>query len=213
MAQAWKPALRKVCGIRRAEDARHAARSGANAIGMIFYPPSPRSIAAEAAGRVASAVPEGVRRVGVFVNERPANIAAVVRRAGLHTVQLHGDESPADCEAVRGVVDGGIEIWKAVRVATGFDGADLGTFDVDAFLLDTAREGSYGGTGETFPWHLAELARPFGRIILSGGLDGSNAADAARIVRPWGIDSSSRLEVRPGVKDPARVEQFLRAVQ
>ena len=212
MAQRWKPALRKVCGIRRAEDARHAARSGANAIGMVFYPPSPRSIAPEEAFRVVSAVPKGVRCVGVFVNERPASIAAVVRQAGLRTVQLHGDENPADCEAVRDAVGVGVEIWKGVRVGTRFDGVDLEGFDVDAFLLDTARDGSYGGTGETFPWHLAELAKPFGRIILSGGLDGSNAAEAVRIVRPWGVDSSSRLEARPGVKDPGRVERFLRAV-
>ena len=213
MAERWKPALRKVCGIRRAEDARHAARHGANAIGMIFYPPSPRSIAPDEAHRVASAVPEGVRRVGVFVNERPANIAAMVRQAQLHTVQLHGDENPPDCDAVRNAIEGGIEIWKGIRVATGFDGSDLEAFDVDAFLLDTARDGSYGGTGEAFPWHLAELAKPFGKVILSGGLDGTNAADAARIVRPWGVDASSRLEARPGVKDPERVERFLRAVQ
>ena len=83
---------------------------------------------------------------------------------------------------------------------------------MDAFLLDTARDGSYGGTGETFPWHLAALAKPYGKIILSGGLDGSNAAEAARIARPWGIDSSSRLESMPGVKDPAKVGSFLRAV-
>lgn len=212
MADGWKPALRKVCGIRRAVDARHAARSGANAIGMIFYPPSPRAIAPAEADRVAAAVPDGVRRVGVFVNERPAAIAATVRQAGLHTVQLHGDENPAECDAVRNAVGRAVEIWKAVRVGTGFDGTALATFDVDAFLLDTARDGSYGGTGEAFPWHLAAFAKPFGKIILSGGLDGSNAADAARIVRPWGVDSSSRLEARPGVKDPERVERFLRAV-
>ena len=212
VANGWKPDLRKVCGVRRVEDARHAARSGANAIGMIFFPPSPRSIPPADAGRGASAVPAGVRRVGVFVNEHPATIAAIVRLAGLHTVQLHGDENPAECDAVRNAVEGGIEIWKAVRVGSEFDGSGLGAFEVDAFLLDTARDGSYGGTGETFPWRLAELAKPFGKIILSGGLDGSNVAEAARIVRPWGVDSSSRLEARAGAKDPAKVERFLRAV-
>ncbi len=212
MSDPWKPALRKVCGIRRPEDARHAALAGANAIGLIFYAPSPRAVTEAEAERIATAVPEGVRRVGVFVGERPATVASMVRLAGLNTVQLHGDESPRECDDVRSAVARGIEVWKAVRVGPGFDGTGLEAFDVDAFLLDTARDGSYGGTGETFPWHLAALAKPHGKIILSGGLDGTNAAEAVRIARPWGIDSSSRLESMPGVKDPAKVGSFLRAV-
>lgn len=208
----WKPVLRKVCGITRAQDARHASRAGANAIGMIFYPPSPRSVTADQAEGLAAAVPDGVRRVGVFVDERPEDIAALVWRAGLHTVQLSGRETAPDCSAVRSLVGRGIEVWKSVRVGPGFDASGLDAFDADAFLLDTARSGSFGGTGAVFPWELARLVKPFGRIIVAGGLDGSNVAEAARTARPWGVDSSSRLEIRPGVKDPAKVESYLRAV-
>lgn len=179
---------------------------------MIFYPPSPRSIAAGQAERLAAAVPKGVRRVGVFVNERPEAIASIARRARLHTVQLSGDETAAGCAAVRDAVGPGVEIWKALRVGAGFDPAAIAAFPLDACLLDTAREGSYGGTGESFPWEMAALAKPFGRIIVAGGLDGGNVAEAVRIAQPWGVDSSSRLEARPGVKDPAKVESYLRAV-
>ena len=212
MAHPRRPKLRKVCGIRRSRDARHAVQAGANAIGLIFYDPSPRAVTPAIAKRVASAVPEGVRRVGVFVNEKPTTVATMVGVAGLDTVQLHGDEGPSECSAIRNAVGADVEIWKAIRVGPGFDGTPLGDYEVDAFLLDTAQAGFYGGTGMVFPWHLAQHARPYGKIVLSGGLDGTNAAEAIRIVRPWGIDSSSRLEISPGVKDHLKVERFLRAV-
>ena len=180
---------------------------------MIFYPPSPRSVTGSQAQQISSAIREGVRRVGVFVNERPAVIQSAIDRAQLTVIQLHGDESAEDCEAVRRAVGDCVEIWKAVRVGHGFDGNELSGFAVDAFLLDTARAGLYGGTGEAFPWHLALRAKRFGKIVLSGGLDGSNVAQAASVVRPWGVDSSSRLEECPGVKDADRVAHYLNAVR
>lgn len=207
------PTVRKVCGITRPADARHAVRAGANAVGMIFYPPSPRSVAESQAQRISSAIQERVRRVGVFVNERPAVIRSAIDRARLTVIQLHGDESAEDCEAVRRAVGDGVEIWKAVRVGQGFDGTELSGFAVDAFLLDTARAGLYGGTGEAFPWHLALRAKRFGKIVLSGGLDGNNVSQAMSLVRPWGVDSSSRLEKRPGVKDADKVARYLDAVR
>ena len=207
--KAWKPCVRKVCGVTRPADAHHAVRSGANAIGLIFYPPSPRAVTVAQARRLTATIPPGVRRVGVFVSERPATIAAAVREARLNVVQLHGKETPEGCDLVRQEVGDGVELWKAVRVGPRFDGSGLSAFDADAFLLDTGREGMYGGTGESFPWDLALHAKRFGRVVLAGGLDGSNVAEAVRAARPWGVDSSSRLESRPGVKDPEKVARYL----
>ena len=205
------PVLRKVCGITRAEDAAHAVRVGANAVGLIFYPPSPRAVTVAQAAKIVSDVPAGVRRVGVFVGESPAKIAAAVQRVPLDVVQLHGGESPDECQAVRRAAGNGTEIWKALQVGPRFDDALLSAFDVDAFLLDTARDGLHGGTGEVFPWQLAVSAKRHGRVIIAGGLDAENVAEAIRIARPWGVDSSSRLEGEPGVKDPERVARFLQA--
>ncbi len=206
-----KPALRKVCGITRAADAARAVGAGATAVGLIFYPQSPRAVTVAQAQAIASEVPRGVRRVGVFVGESPDTIAATMQRVPLDVVQLHGGESPGDCDAVRCAAGSGAEVWKAVRVGPDFDDSPLAEFVVDAFLLDTARKGMYGGTGEVFPWQLAVGAKRHGRIIISGGLDGDNVAEAIRIVQPWGVDSSSRLERQPGVKDPEKVTRFLQA--
>ena len=205
------PVLRKVCGITRAEDAAHAVRVGANAVGLIFYPPSPRAVTVAQAAKIVSDVPAGIRRVGVFVGKSPAKIAAAIQRVPLDVVQLHGGESPDDCQAVRRAAGNGTEIWKAFRVGPQFDDSLLSAFEVDAFLLDTARDGLHGGTGEVFPWQLAVSAQRHGRVIIAGGLDAENVAEAIRIARPWGVDSSSRLEREPGVKDPERVARFLLA--
>ena len=206
-----KPTLRKVCGVTRAVDAVHAVRAGANAVGMVFYPPSPRSVTVEQAEMIVSEVPEGIRRVGVFVGESPDTIIATMQRVPLDVVQLHGSASADDCHAVRRAAGDGAEIWTAVGVGPRFDDSLLSEFAVDAFLLDTARDGLYGGTGEVFPWQLALAAKRHGRIIIAGGLDGENVAEAIRIVRPWGVDSSSRLERQPGIKDPDKVTRFLQA--
>lgn len=209
MSDKSRPALRKVCGITRPEDAAHAVQSGAEAIGMIFYRRSPRAVTVSQAEEVA-AVAGDARRVGVFVNESPEVIAEIAGRVPLQVIQLHGDEGPADCEGVRRAAPT-VAIWKAVRIGPELDIATLSEFSVDAFLLDTARAGAYGGTGETFDWRLALEAKRHGRIVLSGGLDGANVAEAIRVVEPWGVDASSRLEASPGVKDPAKVASFLEA--
>ena len=213
MAEVCQPHLRKVCGVTRPEDAVHAARVGANAIGLIFFPPSPRAVTPEDAREIVEAVPEGVLKVGVFVSESPQSVAETVQRSGLDVAQLHGDETPADCDSVRRAADGGLRIWKAIRVGSELDTARLGEFEVDAFLLDTDKNGRFGGSGTSFAWHLAVPAKRFGKVVLSGGLDGANVADAVRVVQPWGVDASSRLESRPGVKDPRKVESFLAAAQ
>lgn len=213
MPAAYKPALRKVCGVTRPADAEHAILAGANAVGMVFFAQSPRSVSRAAAAQIAGAVPPAVRRVGVFVNAGPEEVAATVREAGLNVAQLHGDESPAECAAVSRALGVGVALWKALRVAADFDAAELEKYAVDAFVLDAAREGAYGGTGETIPWQVAAEAKRYGRIVLAGGLHGGNAAEAVRVARPWGVDASSRLEQRPGVKDPDKVALYLDAVR
>ena len=211
MTDSAQPVVRKVCGITRPADALHAVACGANALGMIFYPGSPRAVSALRAAAIAGGVAGAVRRAGVFVDEDPEIIADTVRAARLNVVQLHGTETPQRCRQVREKLPPGVAVWKAVRVGAGFRASVLADFHVDAFLLDTAKDGSFGGTGETFPWPLALEAKRYGKIVVSGGLDGANVAEAVRKTAPWGVDASSRLESEPGVKDAEKVRAFLAA--
>jgi len=197
----------KICGITRAEDARLAADLGADAIGFVFWPRSPRAVAAEEAGRIAAELPPLVTRVGVFVNAAPEAVQRTVRDVGLDVVQLHGDESAAAYAAV------GARLVKAVRLA---GAADL---DVAALvppnvtvMVDAIDRDWRGGTGERANWTLAsELAcrRP---IWLAGGLTAGNVGEAIRRVRPSAVDVSSGVESAPGVKDRDRLVAFLGAV-
>jgi phosphoribosylanthranilate isomerase len=192
----------KVCGITNAEDAAAAVAGGANAIGFNFFARSPRCLAPEQAAAIAT--PAGVRRVGVFVNEAPARIAEIARIAGLDTVQLHGDETPADYPV-------GIATWKAVRVGEGFDVAPWAGCPAEALLLDGPAGVLYGGAGHAFDWKLAGgLAHP---VVLAGGLDASNVARAIALARPWGVDVCSRIECAPGRKDHQKMNEFLRAAR
>lgn len=225
----------KICGITTVRDAQVAARAGADAIGLVFAAGSPRRVTPEQAARIARALPSSVTPVGVFVNEPPARVAALARRCRLGRLQLHGDETPADCRALRRRT--GLPVVKAVRVA----GADPSTKlraglaaiaryrgAVDAILLDTAAPGrrsgfgerrphhapQRGGTGRTFDWRLAARAKRFGLpIILAGGLRPGTVATAIRQVRPTEVDVSSGVERRPGVKSPVKILAFLRAVK
>jgi phosphoribosylanthranilate isomerase len=192
----------KVCGITNAEDAALACAEGATAIGFNFYPRSARYVAPERAAEIPT-VP-GVRRVGVFVNEPRESVERIARLAGLDVVQLHGDEAPADYPA-------SVTVWKAVRVAENFDAANFLDCPVEALLLDGPAGATYGGSGKSFPWRVA-AACPL-RVILAGGLDGSNVAQAIAEGRPWGVDACSRIESAPGKKDPLKMTEFLAAAR
>ena len=196
----------KICGITRIEDALHAAREGATAIGLNFYPGSPRYVDFGRGAMIAAVAPSHVLKVGIFVDEAPARIIETARAVRLDVVQLHGSESPHDCEVLEP-----LRVWKAFRVGDEFDPHTLADYRCcEALLLDTASlDGSLGGTGSTFPWGLARAAAQYGKIILAGGLDGANVAEAIRVAAPWGVDASSRLERSPGVKDPVKVREFL----
>lgn len=195
----------KICGITRVEDALGAARDGATAIGLNFYPGSPRYVDFGMAAMIRAVLPAAVTKVGIFVDEDPERIRTTAQAVGLDVVQLHGSEVPFDCETLAP-----LRVWKAFRVEAGFDPHVLTQYPCEAFVLDAAGEGPVlGGTGRTFPWGIARAAAQYGRIVVAGGLDAGNVAEAIREAQPWGVDASSRLERSPGVKDPAKVREFV----
>lgn len=189
--------LIKVCGITQAEDAAVAVEAGANALGFNFYGRSPRYVLPERAAEIASAVNGDYLRVGVFVNPSERELRKISEQVSLQVLQLHGDRIPYLPPPYR--------LWRSV--GPGHTGTDS---KFEAYLLDTPSQG-FGGSGETFPWQLAS-SFPH-RFILAGGLDAHNVAEAIATARPWGVDACSRLESRPGRKDPQRVREFVRVAQ
>jgi phosphoribosylanthranilate isomerase len=190
----------KICGITNQEDATAAVEGGATALGFNFYPRSPRYIAPAAAAAILS--PAGVRRVGVFVNEKRGQVEEIARVARLDVAQLHGDETLAHYPAT-------LPVWKALRVDNAFDIALYQNDPAEALLLDSAAGTVYGGSGRTFDWSL--IRQTTRRIVLAGGLDASNVALAIARVRPWGVDACSRIESAPGKKDHKKMKEFLHA--
>lgn len=197
----------KICGITRAEDAALAVELGADAIGFVFWPRSPRAIAPADARAIERALPPLVSRVGVFVDATPGEVAEVVRAAGLDVVQLHGDEP----------VDRYLEVdARIVKVAPLRDDADVtaaaGWPAGVMPLVDAVDPDRRGGTGRRADWTLAARLASMRPLLLAGGLDADNVREAIRRVRPWGIDVSSGVERRPGVKDAERLRAFFAAV-
>ena len=201
----------KVCGITRGEDAEEAARLGAWALGMIFWPGSPRACTPQAAEEIGQALKRRTELAGVFVNATLDEVAALADRCSLTLLQLHGDEGPVYCrEAARRT---GCKIMKAVRVRDAASVDGLRAFPTDFHLLDAHVPGRRGGTGESFNWELARRHRGPAPLVLSGGLNAGNVGEAIAAVHPFAVDSASGTEASPGVKDPARLEAFFDAVQ
>ena len=201
------PEIIKVCGITRPADAIAAAGAGATAVGMIFYRRSPRAVRVHEAAMISAVIPPGVAKVGVFVNEEPDQVLSIAEAARLDVVQLHGDEEPSYVDSLVGV-----RVWRALSAGPDFDPAFLADWNVEAVLLDAPAGDSYGGSGKQFPWDRAVAAKRFvPRVIVAGGLDASNVAQAIREVDPWGVDASSRLESAPGQKDPDQVRAYVEA--
>jgi phosphoribosylanthranilate isomerase len=200
----------KLCGITTLQDAEHAAAVGAWAIGLNFWPSSPRACDPGAAAEIAAAVKRRLEVVGVFVNPTLGHLTAIADTVGLTMIQLHGDEGPVFCgEAARRT---GCRVIKAARVHSGADIQALAAFHVDYHLLDSHVPGRRGGTGETFVWELAALHRGRVPVILSGGLNPENVAGAVAELRPFAVDVASGVESSPGHKDPRKVEAFVAAV-
>jgi len=178
----------KVCGITRREDALAAAEAGASAIGFIFYPKSPRYVEPQRA----AALGEGLDlwKVGIFVDESPVTVETVMQAAHLDVAQIYG-----------GSVAPGTRVWRAFRVT----GAWPSVGEAEAILLDGENN------GVSFNWSLARRAAE--KVIVAGGLDASNVAEAIRIAEPWGVDASSKLESAPGIKDHDKVRAFVKAAR
>lgn len=201
--------LVKVCGITNVEDARLAADSGADAIGLIFAP-SPRHVDEVRAGEIISSLPKEVLKVGVFVNEEPKEISRLAHQVRLDYVQLHGDESQ---QTVADLRSAGLKVIKAVRVRNTAFLEFLGDYEPDLFLLDAYSEKSRGGTGEKFDWELAKALKGYANILVSGGLTPENVRAAVEFFEPYGVDASSCLEDAPGKKNDERVRRFVSAAK
>jgi len=198
----------KICGLREPEHARIAAQAGADAIGLVFYAPSPRFVTVQQAGQVAAALPPYVMAVGLFVNAPEVEVRRVLAGVRLDLLQFQGDEAPEFCESF------GVPYVRAVRMEAETDLVEYaGRFSrAKALLLDAHVPGQPGGTGRTFDW--AVIPRDFPvPLILSGGLTSENVARAVREVKPWAVDVSSGVETGRGSKDPRKIVDFIRSVR
>lgn len=194
----------KICGITSVEDAQAAVAAGADALGLVFYPPSPRYVTPEHARHIIRTLPPFVTTVGLFVDVPAAMVHDIASRCGLDRVQLHGRETPEFCRLIVPPV------IKAFRIQSASSLAHLPSYQVSAFLLDAYVEGALpGGTGASFAWELAAQAKPYGPVILAGGLTPENVAAAIVQIRPYGVDVSTGVEQSPGVKDHAKMRRFI----
>ena len=197
----------KICGITRPGDGVAAAQAGADAIGLVFYPQSPRFLSTERAAEIRDALPPFVQTVALFVNPDAAQIAQVLGRVKPGLLQFHGDETPEFCAQF------GVPFVKACRIKAGVDASQyLQPYArAAAWLLDSFGP-EYGGVGESFDWSLVPrgLSRP---LILSGGLEQKNVARAIQAVHPWGVDVSSGVESAKGIKDAGKMSAFVAEVR
>jgi phosphoribosylanthranilate isomerase len=202
------PATRiKICGITRVEDGLAAARAGADAIGLVFAE-SPRRVSPDQARAIARALPPFVSTVALFVNPDPALVEDVLNRVRPDCLQFHGDESPETCMGF------GVPWLKAARVRPGVDLLQFAARyqGAQGLLLDAYSPAAHGGTGESFDWGLIPAGLPL-PLVLAGGLEAGNVAEAIRRTRPWAVDVSSGVEVSKGIKDVARIAAFINEVK
>jgi phosphoribosylanthranilate isomerase len=192
----------KVCGITNADDALAAVEFGADALGFVFAP-SPRRVTPEQAARIVAALPPFICKVGVFVDADIGEVQAVMKLCNLDIAQLHGEESPAACEALAP------RVIKSFAVRDESVLAALPAYRAAAYLLDTHDAALKGGTGRTFDWRIAGQAAGYGPVIISGGLTAANVRQAIAAGRPYAVDVASGVESKPGVKDHARLRDFI----
>lgn len=194
----------KICGITSLDDAREAVAAGADALGFVFYPPSPRAIEPALAAQIVGQLPPFVTTVGLFVNEDPQRVAEIAEQCRLDVVQLHGDEAPEQC------VCPGRKVIKALRLRDEHDLALAARYRVDALLVDAWVADAYGGTGQLGRWDLARQLTADAVVILAGGLTPDNVAEAVEAVSPFAVDVSSGVEAAPGKKDPLLMQAFVK---
>lgn len=208
----------KICGLNDPGGVTAAVDGGADYIGFVFYPPSPRAVTTAAATGLLSNVPERIKAVGLFVDAKDADIAAVLDHVTLDILQLHGQETPERVATIR--TRFGLPVLKAIKVAGKADLDQAAAYEgvADMLLYDAKaptemKDALPGGNGLTFDWTLL-AGRPHGKPwMLSGGLDADNVAEAIRIARPPAVDVSSGVEFEPGRKNPAAIKAFLDAAK
>jgi phosphoribosylanthranilate isomerase len=197
----------KICGITRVEDALIAVDQGADAIGLVFYPPSPRYVTPALAAEIVRALPAFVTVVALFVDASRADIEAVLSQVDIDLIQFHGQETADECRQY------GKSYMKAIRVKSDTNLVQYATeyTDAKALLLDTYADGVPGGTGQVFDWALIpkNLSKP---VVLAGGLDAENVEQAIRQVKPYAVDVSGGVEFKKGIKDAAKIAAFMRGV-
>lgn len=205
----------KICGIRRHEDICYVNRFIPEYIGFVFAE-SKRKVSKDQAKMLISALDRRIKKVGVFVNEKPENIIEITRLCRLDKIQLHGDESPEYLKVLQASLklnfNEAIGIWKAIRIRGKDSIKSIPEYKAEAFLLDTYVENSYGGVGKTFDWSLAAELREKYKIILAGGLSIKNVREAIQVVQPYAVDVSSSIETE-GFKDENKIRNFIIAAR
>jgi phosphoribosylanthranilate isomerase len=201
----------KICGITNVEDARAAVDLGAWAIGMIFHEGSLRRCELDEAAAIAAVLKRKAEIVGVFVNAPLDEVMGVLESVPLTILQLHGDEGPSYCDEARRRT--GLKLVKAARVRDGAAVRALSAYRTDFHLMDSHVPGTWGGTGQRFDWKLAAEHRGDPPLLLSGGLDPDNVADAIELARPFAVDVATGVEAEPGHKDPEKLRRFFEAVE
>ena len=203
----------KICGLCTTSDIAAAVEAKADAVGFVFYPPSPRAISPEDAGVLITQLPKGMDAVGLVVNPTPNQMEQIRANAAITLWQFHGDETPEQCRRLAG----GLPWMKAARIGQTFNFPEfsLQYGDAAGFLLDTLADG-YGGSGNTFNWNLIPSTWANAnahRVVLSGGLNSHNVGEAIARLHPCAVDISSGVEISKGVKDPGLIKQFVEAVR
>jgi phosphoribosylanthranilate isomerase len=209
----------KICGITNLEDARTAVEAGADALGFVFYPKSPRYLDPAAAQRIVAELPRQIEKIGVYVNETPQSVARLAQRLGLTGLQLHLELSRIQQEPGRLASLNGVKQYLALSVHTLLR-SEVPVQPVpglDGIFLDSGTPLEPGGTGKVFDWEqsrtLVSRMKPMAKIVIAGGLTPANVREAMRILEPWGVDVASGVETRPGRKDPQKVRAFITAVR
>jgi phosphoribosylanthranilate isomerase len=197
----------KICGITRVEDALSAVEQGADAIGLVFYPPSPRYVSALQAAEIAQVLPAFVTVVGLFVDAPSADIETVLSKVPIDLIQFHGNETPEQCRRYAK------PYIKAIRVKTDTNLIQYQSdfSDAKALLLDTYTDGVPGGTGQVFDWNVIPKHMTK-QLVLAGGLDANNVTQAIKLVKPYAVDVSGGVESAKGIKDAAKIAAFMRGV-
>lgn len=194
----------KICGITNPDDAFAAITYGADALGFVFYPESPRAIIPDEAKKIISSLPPFITTIGVFVDKSQKELEEITKFTGVNIIQLHGSEPPEYCNFDRKVI-------KAIRVKELSDLEPLNRYkNISAFLLDTYSQDVIGGTGQIFNWEIALEAKKLGRIVLAGGLTPENIEEAIKLVQPYAVDVASGVEgTKKGIKDHKKLRLFI----